>query len=267
MVIYKCTCCEKEFNKKCNFDYHTTNRKKPCKPKAIEEIPTINVITNDIKEVIINVVKEVIANNANNVKDVVINDVKDVIVDNVMENIITDNSAKCICKHCNVIFSKNGNLQRHMNLYCKPLKDQNELELVKEQLNSVMNDNKALSTKIELLSLENKKLKDELNKNIVLLAKARVPKPKDKIPLPLKNAIWNKYFEGTMFGTCVCCKATPIHSTNFDAGHVKSEHLGGKVHIDNLRPICRTCNSSMGTQNMDDYMKKYGFDKLTIPTK
>ena len=59
-----------------------------------------------------------------------------------------------------------------------------------------------------------------------------------------------------MDGICQCCKTTPIHSTNFDCGHIISEKNGGKVHLENLRPICRTCNSSMGTQNMDDYIVK-----------
>lgn len=93
-------------------------------------------------------------------------------------------------------------------------------------------------------------------------AKAKVKKSKEKIPVPVKNALWNQYFGNSMNGICCCCKTTPIHSTNFDCGHIISEKLGGNVHLDNLKPICRTCNSSMGIQNMDDYMKKYGFDKL-----
>jgi hypothetical protein len=31
MVIYKCDICNKEFNKKCNYEYHRYNRKYPCK--------------------------------------------------------------------------------------------------------------------------------------------------------------------------------------------------------------------------------------------
>jgi hypothetical protein len=82
------------------------------------------------------------------------------------------------------------------------------------------------------------------------------------IPIPVKNALWMKYFGNNMDGICQCCRTTPIHLTNFDCGHILSEHSGGTVHLDNLKPICRTCNSSMGTQNMDEYATKYGFDKL-----
>lgn len=105
----------------------------------------------------------------------------------------------------------------------------------------------------------NKENSEEIEKKQI---KPKTKKSKEKIPLPLKNALWAKYFSDNMNGICQCCKTTPIHSTNFDCGHIISENDGGVVHLDNLRPICRTCNSSMGTQNMDDYIKKYGFDKL-----
>ncbi len=52
-----------------------------------------------------------------------------------------------------------------------------------------------------------------------------------------------------------------ISVKNFDCGHIISEKNGGIVSLDNLKPICRLCNSSMSTNNMDDFIKKYGFDK------
>ena len=52
-----------------------------------------------------------------------------------------------------------------------------------------------------------------------------------------------------------------IHMQNFSCGHVISESKGGDICIDNLRPVCVKCNSSMGTMNMDEFVKRYGFDK------
>jgi len=46
---------------------------------------------------------------------------------------------------------------------------------------------------------------------------------------------------------------------NFHVGHVKSDKDGGTTEINNLRPICPTCNYSMGTQNMIDFVKEFGY--------
>ena len=34
--------------------------------------------------------------------------------------------------------------------------------------------------------------------------------------------------------------------------------------MDNLKPICQSCNSSIGTMNMDEYMQKFGFYNLVL---
>lgn len=47
-------------------------------------------------------------------------------------------------------------------------------------------------------------------------------------------------------------------------GHIKSFADGGEDSIDNLRPECRSCNSTHLTQNMFDFMKTY---KRTPPVK
>jgi len=81
---------------------------------------------------------------------------------------------------------------------------------------------------------------------------------KEKIPATLKNIVWHKYFETSLTGLCQCCKVENISKAIFDAGHIISEANGGKVVLDNLKPICKLCNSSMGKTNMDEFMKKYG---------
>jgi 5-methylcytosine-specific restriction endonuclease McrA len=50
---------------------------------------------------------------------------------------------------------------------------------------------------------------------------------------------------------------TDITQLSFHAGHVISEKNGGEINVNNLRPICQNCNSSMGTTNMNDYIEKY----------
>ena len=78
------------------------------------------------------------------------------------------------------------------------------------------------------------------------------------IPKPVRTQVWNKYI-GEDVGSCkcLCCKSTKITQLNFICGHVISEFNGGEIEINNLRPICNECNLSMGTTNMDIFVKKY----------
>jgi hypothetical protein len=82
---------------------------------------------------------------------------------------------------------------------------------------------------------------------------------KKQIPKHIKTLIWNKYIgDDIIKHKCLCCKHETIRNTDFEAGHVLSEFHGGTNEISNLRPICRPCNSSMGTMHMVDYIKMYG---------
>jgi len=79
------------------------------------------------------------------------------------------------------------------------------------------------------------------------------------IPKHIKTLVWNKYIgDDIIKHKCLCCKKENIKITDFEAGHVLSEFHGGTNEIDNLRPICRPCNSSMGTTHMIEYIKMYG---------
>lgn len=90
--------------------------------------------------------------------------------------------------------------------------------------------------------------------------------PKQCIPKTVRDAVWDKYNGKIFEGKCFCCK-TSLSPHNFECGHVISEKLGGKVSIDNLRPICSKCNRSMGTNDMNYFIEKYGFDKITEKEK
>ena len=83
---------------------------------------------------------------------------------------------------------------------------------------------------------------------------------KKSIPLSLKALVWNKYIgeeKGT--GHCQCCRKNIIKQISFHCGHIISERNGGSTTLNNLIPLCQTCNLSMGKQNMNDFVKKYGF--------
>ena len=74
------------------------------------------------------------------------------------------------------------------------------------------------------------------------------------IPATVKRLVWNKYIgESIGKAKCTCCGLTDITQMSFHCGHVIADTQGGKVEIDNLRPICQNCNSSMRAINMDTF--------------
>ncbi len=85
-------------------------------------------------------------------------------------------------------------------------------------------------------------------------------KKKQTIPKSVKTHVWDLYIgKHINEHRCLCCKKSYIQITNFDTGHVLSEKDGGTHEISNLRPICAVCNHSMGSENMIDFVKRYGY--------
>jgi len=80
---------------------------------------------------------------------------------------------------------------------------------------------------------------------------------KQRIPPILKKNVWLKYIGNKVESKCLCCNDNIISLTSFHCGHIIAEVNGGKLTIENMRPICGSCNSSMGSQNMKDYAQKY----------
>jgi hypothetical protein len=82
---------------------------------------------------------------------------------------------------------------------------------------------------------------------------------KEVIPQFLRNGVWNMYTRHG--GYCYICGGVLLQQ-DFAAGHIAAEANDGKVTIDNLRPIHFTCNSSVGTKNMDTVVEKYNLAKI-----
>lgn len=85
-----------------------------------------------------------------------------------------------------------------------------------------------------------------------------------RVPATLRNAVWNKYV-GNDIGKTLCHVKCGEYITrgNFECGHVVSVKEGGPMKLYNLRPICSTCNKSMGTDNMAEFMNTLGLGKLS----
>ena len=79
------------------------------------------------------------------------------------------------------------------------------------------------------------------------------------ISRPLRRAVWNKYV-GEHVGSrlCFCCELSVVSQLTFEVGHVVSVLEGGTMTAENLRPICSSCNRSMGSMNMIRFVKIQG---------
>lgn len=150
--------------------------------------------------------------------------------------------AKVECEFCLKIISKTGISKHYKRCSFKIKKD---LEIQYKDMN-------------EKLKAENKELKDILKKELEILQKDKINTKtyrKKSIPKAVRMKVWLKYIGNVLDGECYCCNRE-IKIDLFEAGHVISEHNGGQIRIDNLRPICKPCNCSCGTMNLDDFKKK-----------
>lgn len=83
--------------------------------------------------------------------------------------------------------------------------------------------------------------------------------PKQRIPASLRQSVWLQWIGNKFIAKCFVkwcrCKITPF---TFEAGHNIPESKGGETNIENLRPICASCNKSMGNRyTITEYSKKY----------
>lgn len=83
-------------------------------------------------------------------------------------------------------------------------------------------------------------------------------KRKRKIPKVVKDTCWDKCV-GNSIGEILCpiCHINKINQNNFEAGHIISEKNGGPISIDNIIPICKKCNCSISSKNMDEFVLQH----------
>jgi hypothetical protein len=139
MVLYLCSKCDKGFDRKSNYNSHI-NKKKSCLD--------VNNVNNE--------------NNENNESEIQMSDsnynmntyedISDVLTQfTTINNDVNDNT----CMYCETYFTRNTNLIRHLNGRCKSKKNFDELDRLKEKLDSVINNNEYLAKQIEDLRKEN----------------------------------------------------------------------------------------------------------------
>ena len=166
------------------------------------------------------------------------------------EHVTQKNKPKKVlmCKYCEKICDGKDKKYRHQKM-CTQSPNNNKILTLEEIISNMQN------------KLEHKN--NLLKKNGIYDcgddASNKVQKKKT-IPKILKNKIWNKHI-GIKIGQtkCLCCKFVYISQMNFQCGHIISEKDGGAMSVNNLKPICGPCNSSMGTMNMNEFIDKCNF--------
>ena len=83
-------------------------------------------------------------------------------------------------------------------------------------------------------------------------------KRKKSIPKKKRQEVWTANNGESLSINCFCCNNQELNGMGaWECGHIISEANGGNLDTDNLKPICSGCNKSMGSKNMDDYMKEF----------
>ena len=79
-----------------------------------------------------------------------------------------------------------------------------------------------------------------------------------RIPPKLRKQVWEFYSLNPKNTTnpCFVCQ-DKINVWDFECGHVQSHAEGGPISLENLRPICGSCNKSMGSTNLFEYKKTF----------
>lgn len=111
----------------------------------------------------------------------------------------------------------------------------------------------------QMMKIEIDRVKSKYTKmKIETIERNKAGKYKRKsIPKAVKDKVWDTYVgikRGV--GPCYCCSGV-IDSKNFDCGHIVAAANGGENIVENLRPLCSTCNKSMGKQNMEEFKSIY----------
>ena len=130
----------------------------------------------------------------------------------------------------------------------------NEIKIIKDKYSCLKADVK------KKYKLQKKNEQDEQKKK----EKEQLKKIRKSIPKSLKILVWNKNIgKEKGIGGCYVCESE-IDSKNFECGHIISVKDGGDTNLDNLLPICSSCNKSMGTQNLHEFKETYFINKSDV---
>ena len=80
-----------------------------------------------------------------------------------------------------------------------------------------------------------------------------------------RKQTWMRRFGNVMEAKCFLCEVTVIDFTTFQMGHDIAFAKNGSDELDNIEPICSTCNRSMKTMTFAEFKKSLMKGKIDIP--
>jgi hypothetical protein len=89
------------------------------------------------------------------------------------------------------------------------------------------------------------------NKDYTTYPHYNIEYKRKKIRNTLRSRVWRKRNK-EMDGKCFVCECQ-LSNENFVCGHVKAVFWGGTNDLDNLEPICSSCNTDMSVNNLYEY--------------
>src|ERR1041385_644961 len=75
--------------------------------------------------------------------------------------------------------------------------------------------------------------------------------------------VWKAHVGEVWETKCFSCRKKPIvcaEPAGWERAHVKSRRDGGEFKIENIFPICRTCNSQCGAGNQVEWAFDHGYE-------
>ena len=81
--------------------------------------------------------------------------------------------------------------------------------------------------------------------------------PRKQIPKMMRGQVWKNQHGNSIKGSCYCCTRELDAFDSWSVGHIVARACGGSDSVTNMRPVCISCNTSMGTENMYDFKAKY----------
>lgn len=77
---------------------------------------------------------------------------------------------------------------------------------------------------------------------------------KTRIPADIRMQVWRNLYNTSLMGKCyTCCKE--LSYIDMECGHIVARALNGPDTVENLLPVCKTCNKDMGVMNLLEYKK------------